>query len=63
MESVQQRSGLSAFRVVMDDSHNTPEVVDRNPIDWSNLHTSPQELLSLLYLTLLSCQQVSHSPE
>ena len=32
MESVQQRSGLSAFRVVMDDSHNTPEVVDRNQL-------------------------------
>ena len=32
MESVQQRSGLSAFRVVMDDSNNTPEVVDRNQL-------------------------------
>ena len=32
MESVQQRSGLSAFRVVMDDSNNTPDVVDRNQL-------------------------------
>ena len=32
MESVQQRSGLSAFRVVMDDTNNTPEVVDRNQL-------------------------------
>ena len=25
-------SGLSAFRVVMDDSNNTPDVVDRNQL-------------------------------
>ena len=30
LEQVQQNSGLSAFRVVMDDSNNTPDVVDRN---------------------------------
>ena len=30
LESVQANSGLSAFRVVMDDSNNTPDVVDRN---------------------------------
>ena len=30
LESVQQRSGLSAFKVVMDDSNNTPDLVDRN---------------------------------
>ena len=30
LESVQQNSGLSAFRVVMDDTNNTPDVVDRN---------------------------------
>ncbi len=32
LESVQQNSGLSAFRVVMDDSNNTPDVVDRNQL-------------------------------
>ena len=32
MESVQQRQGLYAFRVVMDDSNNTPDVVDRNQL-------------------------------
>jgi len=32
LEQVQQNSGLSAFRVVMDDSNNTPEVVDRNQL-------------------------------
>ena len=30
LESVQQRSGLSAFKVVMDDSNNTPDLIDRN---------------------------------
>ena len=32
LESVQQNSGLSAFRVVMDDTNNTPDVVDRNQL-------------------------------
>ena len=30
LERVQQQSGLSAFRVVMDDTNNTPDLVDRN---------------------------------
>jgi hypothetical protein len=30
LESVQQRQGLYAFRVVMDESNNTPDVIDRN---------------------------------
>jgi phage tail sheath protein FI len=30
LESVQQRQGLFAFNVVMDDSNNTPDVIDRN---------------------------------
>ena len=32
LETVQQRQGLFAFRVVMDDSNNTPDVVDRNQL-------------------------------
>ena len=32
LESVQANSGLSAFRVVMDDTNNTPDVVDRNQL-------------------------------
>jgi hypothetical protein len=32
LNQVQQNSGLSAFRVVMDDSNNTPDVVDRNQL-------------------------------
>jgi len=30
MESVQQRQGLYAFKVVMDETNNTPDVIDRN---------------------------------
>ena len=32
LESVQQRQGLYAFRVQMDESNNTPDVVDRNQL-------------------------------
>ena len=30
MEQIQANSGLSAFRVVMDESNNTPDLIDRN---------------------------------
>ena len=32
LESVQQRQGLYAFKVVMDETNNTPDVVDRNQL-------------------------------
>lgn len=32
LESVQQQQGLYAFRVQMDDSNNTPDVIDRNQL-------------------------------
>ena len=32
LESVQANSGLSAFKVVMDDTNNTPDIVDRNQL-------------------------------
>jgi hypothetical protein len=32
LESVVQRQGLFAYRVVMDDTNNTPEVIDRNQL-------------------------------
>jgi phage tail sheath protein FI len=32
LSSVQQRQGLTAFRVVMDESNNTPEVIDNNQL-------------------------------
>jgi hypothetical protein len=32
LESVQQRQGLFAFKVVMDESNNTPDTIDRNQL-------------------------------
>jgi len=32
LESVQQRQGVYAFKVVMDDSNNTPDVIDQNQL-------------------------------
>jgi uncharacterized protein len=32
LETVQQRQGLYAYRVVMDDANNTPDVIDRNQL-------------------------------
>ena len=32
LASVQERQGLYAFRVVMDDTNNTPDVIDRNQL-------------------------------
>ena len=32
LETVQANSGLNAFRVVMDDTNNTPETIDRNQL-------------------------------
>ena len=32
LEGVQQRQGLYAFKVVMDDTNNTPDVIDRNEL-------------------------------
>ena len=32
LESVQQKQGLYTFQVIMDDSNNTPDVIDRNQL-------------------------------
>jgi hypothetical protein len=32
LEAIQQKQGLYAFRVIMDDSNNTPDVIDRNQL-------------------------------
>ena len=32
MEQVQSNSGLNAFRVVMDETNNTPDTIDRNQL-------------------------------
>ena len=32
MQSIQERQGVYAYRVQMDDSNNTPDVIDRNEL-------------------------------
>jgi phage tail sheath protein FI len=32
LDSIQQRQGLYAFKVVMDDTNNTADVIDRNQL-------------------------------
>lgn len=40
LESIQQRQGLYAFRVIMDESNNTPDIIDRN-ILYGQLYLQP----------------------
>ena len=40
MESVQQRQGIYAFKVVMDDTNNTPDLIDRN-IMYGQIYLQP----------------------
>ena len=49
LESVQQRQGLYAFRVVMDDSNNTPDVVDRNELRGA-IYLQPTKTAEFIYL-------------
>ena len=49
LESVQQRSGLSAFKVVMDDTNNTPDLVDRN-IMYGQIFLQPARAVEFIIL-------------
>jgi phage tail sheath protein FI len=49
LESVQQRQGLYAFRVVMDDSNNTPDVIDRNQLVGA-IYLQPTKTAEYIYL-------------
>lgn len=49
LESVQQRSGLYAFQVVMDDSNNTPDLVDRN-ILYGQIYLKPTKAAEFIVL-------------
>jgi hypothetical protein len=40
MESVQQRQGIYAFKVVMDDTNNTADLIDRN-IMYGQIYLQP----------------------
>ena len=49
LESVQQRQGLYAFRVIMDDSNNTPDVIDRNQMI-GQIYLQPTKTAEFIYL-------------
>ena len=49
LESVQQRSGLYAFQVVMDDSNNTPDLIDRN-ILYGQIYLKPTKAAEFIIL-------------
>ena len=49
LESVQQRQGLYAFRVIMDDSNNTPDVIDRNQLI-GQIYIQPTKTAEFIYL-------------
>ena len=50
LSSVQQRQGLYAFRVIMDDSNNTPDVIDRNQLV-GQIYLQPTKTAEFIYLT------------
>ena len=49
LESVQQRQGLYAFKVVMDNSNNTPDVIDRNQLV-GQIYLQPTKTAEFIYL-------------
>mgnify|MGYP003116358570 CR=1 FL=1 len=49
LEQVQAQSGLNAFRVVMDESNNTPDIVDRN-ILYGQLFLQPTRTAEFIVL-------------
>jgi len=49
LETVQQRQGLYAFKVVMDDSNNTPDVIDRNQLVGA-IYLQPTKTAEFIYL-------------
>ena len=49
LSSVQQRQGLYGFRVVMDDTNNTPDIVDRN-ILYGQIYLQPAKTAEFIVL-------------
>jgi uncharacterized protein len=49
LESVQQRQGLFAFKVIMDDSNNTADVIDRNQLV-GQIYIQPTKTAEFIYL-------------
>jgi len=49
LTTIQQRQGLYAFRVIMDDSNNTPDVIDRNQLI-GQIYLQPTRTAEFIYL-------------
>ena len=49
LENVQQRHGLYAFRVIMDESNNTPDLIDRN-ILYGQIFLQPARAVEFIIL-------------
>jgi len=49
LTSVQQRQGLYAFKVIMNDTNNTPDVVDRNELI-GQIYLQPTKTAEFIYL-------------
>ena len=49
LENVQQQQGLYAFKVTMDESNNTPDVVDRNEMKGA-IYLQPTKTAEFIYL-------------
>jgi hypothetical protein len=49
LENIQQRSGLYAFQVVMDDTNNTPDLIDRN-ILYGQIYLKPTKTAEFIIL-------------
>jgi phage tail sheath protein FI len=50
LASVQQRNGLYSFRVVMDETNNTPTTIDNNQLI-SAIYLQPTKTVEFIYLT------------
>ena len=49
LESVQNRAGLYAFKVVMDDTNNTPDIIDRNQM-FGQIYLQPTRTAEFIIL-------------
>jgi len=52
LENVQQRQGLYAFKVIMDDSNNTADVIDRNQMV-GQIYIQPTKTAEFIYLDFI----------
>jgi hypothetical protein len=49
LETVKSRQGLYAFKVVMDETNNTPDVIDRN-IMYGQIYLQPAKAVEFIIL-------------